>query len=146
MGRGAVVAMTATLVFMFGILCVARTEIQVAAKPGTKDLALIARRDDPARRPRLPLSRTISRTSPTTRGALSGSWTTGTSWSSSSSIPAEPAARFIDDAEFRREWAGPGRVFAVARTRDAGDLLADPVLRFHVVATGEGHYLLSNQP
>ncbi len=60
--------------------------------------------------------------------------------------PAERARRFIDDAEFRREWAGPGRVFAVARIRDSAELLADPDFHYHIIAKGPHHYLFSNQP
>jgi len=60
--------------------------------------------------------------------------------------PGERASRFIDDAEFRRQWAGAGRVFAVARIRDAAGLFADPSFHYHVLAAGPHHYLLSNQP
>lgn len=60
--------------------------------------------------------------------------------------PAEKAARFIDDPEFRRQWEGPGRVIAVARIRDAGELFSDPSFHYHLLATGPHHYLFSNQP
>ena len=60
--------------------------------------------------------------------------------------PGEKTARFIGDAEFRREWDGPGRVFAVARIRDAVGLFADPGFHYHLLATSPHHYLLSNQP
>ena len=60
--------------------------------------------------------------------------------------PAERAARFIDDAEFRREWAGPGRVFAVARKQDAWPLFDDPAFHYHLLGETPGHYLFSNQP
>lgn len=60
--------------------------------------------------------------------------------------PAERAARFIDDAEFRREWAGPARIFAVARRQDVGELFADPAFRYHLLGETRGHYLFSNQP
>jgi 4-amino-4-deoxy-L-arabinose transferase-like glycosyltransferase len=60
--------------------------------------------------------------------------------------PEERKARFIDDAEFRRQWAGAGRVFAVARIRDTAELFADPSFRYHILAAGPHHYLLSNQP
>jgi hypothetical protein len=53
---------------------------------------------------------------------------------------------FVDDAEFLREWAGPGRVFAVARIRDSEPLVDDPDHHFHIVATSPTHYLFSNQP
>jgi len=60
--------------------------------------------------------------------------------------PAERAARFIDDADFRKQWEGPGRVFAVARIRDAAGLFSDPSFHYHLLATGSHHYLFSNQP
>jgi hypothetical protein len=60
--------------------------------------------------------------------------------------PAARSARFIDDAEFRSEWAGPRRVFAVARIRDTGELFADPGFRYYVLMRGQHHYLFSNQP
>jgi len=60
--------------------------------------------------------------------------------------PAERAARFIDDAEFRRQWAGPGRVIAVARQRDAQELFADSAFRYRLLGASTGHYLFSNQP
>jgi 4-amino-4-deoxy-L-arabinose transferase-like glycosyltransferase len=60
--------------------------------------------------------------------------------------PADRAARFIDDAEFRREWAGPGRIFAVARRQDVGPLFGDPTFHYHLLGETPGHYLFSNQP
>ncbi|HEY1792701.1 MAG TPA: glycosyltransferase family 39 protein [Opitutaceae bacterium] len=60
--------------------------------------------------------------------------------------PAERAARFIGDDEFRRQWGGKGRVFAVARTRDAAELFGDPGFRYYVIMRGKHAYLFSNQP
>jgi 4-amino-4-deoxy-L-arabinose transferase-like glycosyltransferase len=60
--------------------------------------------------------------------------------------PAERAARFIDDAEFHRQWAGRARIFAVARRQDVGELFADPAFRYHLLGETRGHYLFSNQP
>ena len=60
--------------------------------------------------------------------------------------PAERAARFIDEAEFRRQWAGPDRLFVVARKRDVRELFADPAFRYHLLGENRDHYLLSNQP
>ncbi len=59
---------------------------------------------------------------------------------------AERAARFIDDAELRREWAGPLRVWLVARRDDVGPLLAEPGFRYHLLDETSTHYLLSNRP
>ena len=60
--------------------------------------------------------------------------------------PAERAARFIDDAAFRRAWEGPGRILAVARKRDVAALFADPSFRYHLLGESADHYLFSNQP
>jgi 4-amino-4-deoxy-L-arabinose transferase-like glycosyltransferase len=60
--------------------------------------------------------------------------------------PAERATRFIDDAEFRGEWAGSGRIFAVARKQDVGELFGDPAFHYHLLGETPGHYLFSNQP
>ncbi len=136
-GRGAVVAMTATLVFFFGFLCIARSDIQVAVKPGTRDLAVAARR---LIRPgdRVYHYRGYFQDFPYYSGRLVGLVDYKDELEIQFLDPVARGERFIDDAEFRREWAGPGRVFAVARTRDAGELLADPVLRFHIVGVGAG--------
>lgn len=63
--------------------------------------------------------------------------------------PAERAARFIDDAELRRQWNGPGRVWLVLRKRDQrrpNSIFADGTLRYHLIADTADHSLLSNQP
>lgn len=60
--------------------------------------------------------------------------------------PAERAARFIDDAAFRREWTGGGRIFVVARKQDVGELFTDPAFRYYLLGETRGHYLFSNQP
>ena len=144
-GRGAIVALTATVVFLFGILSIARPSIQSTFKPGTKDLAERARE---LVRPgdRVYHYHNYFQDFPYYSGGLVGLVSYRDELELQFLDAASLKDRFIDDAEFRREWAGPGRVFAVARTRDAGELLADPTLHVHVVATGEGHYLFSNQP
>ncbi len=60
--------------------------------------------------------------------------------------PAEKAARFIDDAELRRQWETPERVWLVARRDDAAELLADARFHYHLIGESPTHYLLSNQP
>lgn len=63
--------------------------------------------------------------------------------------PAERARRFIDDAELRRQWAGPDRVWLVVRQRDMKQeksVFADPAFRYHLIAASRAHSLLSNQP
>jgi 4-amino-4-deoxy-L-arabinose transferase-like glycosyltransferase len=63
--------------------------------------------------------------------------------------PAERAARFIDDAELRRRWAGPARLWLVVRKRDqahAKSVFADPAFRYHLIAEDRAYSLISNQP
>ncbi|ACB74694.1 phospholipid carrier-dependent glycosyltransferase [Opitutus terrae] len=56
------------------------------------------------------------------------------------------SGRFIDEAEFRRQWPGPDRLWVVARKRAVGRLFGDPSFRYHLIAETRGHYLFSNQP
>ncbi len=63
--------------------------------------------------------------------------------------PAERAARFIDDAELRRQWAGPRRAWVVVRTRELTHpqaVFAEPGFRYHLIAQSRAHSLVSNQP
>ncbi len=63
--------------------------------------------------------------------------------------PEERAARFIDDAELRRQWAGTGRVWLVVRKRDQTQpksVFTDAAFRYHVIAETRAHRLISNQP
>lgn len=63
--------------------------------------------------------------------------------------PAVRAARFIDDAELRRQWSGPARVWLVVRRRAQAapeSVFADPAFRYHVVAESRTHQLVSNRP
>ncbi|MDB6168295.1 MAG: glycosyl transferase family 39 [Verrucomicrobia bacterium] len=59
---------------------------------------------------------------------------------------ARASGRFIGEAEFRRLWDAPGRIWVVARRRDVKDLLADPAFHYHLLGQSAGHYLFSNQP
>lgn len=65
-------------------------------------------------------------------------------------IAIDPAARasgrFIKDAEFRRQWAEGGRIWAVARKKDTTKLFADPSFRYYLLGESRSHYLFSNQP
>ncbi len=141
-GRGAMAAMTATLVLVFGILAVASPIID---QRSTKDIAQIARA----------LVRPGDRVyhyhgffhdftfySATIVGLVEYRDELETQFLGAD----ERRDRFIDDARFREVWAGPGRVFAVARIRDSEPLVDDPVLHFHIVASSPTHYLFSNQP
>jgi 4-amino-4-deoxy-L-arabinose transferase-like glycosyltransferase len=63
--------------------------------------------------------------------------------------PAERAARFIDEAELRRRWSEPTRVWVVVRKRDQANpkaIFADPAFRYHLIAETRTHSLLSNKP
>ncbi len=140
--RGAVTAMAGTLVVLVGVLLFAMPIIDVRS---TKDLAVAAR----------------SAVKPGDRVYHYHGFFHDFTYYSGGEVglvnytdelelqfldPSEKAARFIDDSEFRRQWAGPGRVFAVARIRDAAGLFADPDFHYHLLATGPHHYLFSNQP
>lgn len=58
---------------------------------------------------------------------------------------ARASGRFIDDAEFRRAWEGPARLWVVARKKDVGPLFADETFRYHLLGETRDHYLFSNQ-
>ncbi len=140
--RGAVVAMTTTLVFLVGILALAMPIIDLRS---TKDVAVTARG---VIRPgdRVYHYHGFFHDFTYYAGDIVGLVSYRDELELQFLNPAELKARFIDDEEFRREWAGAGRVFLVARIRDAAALLADPAFRYHVLALGPHHYLLSNQP
>jgi 4-amino-4-deoxy-L-arabinose transferase-like glycosyltransferase len=52
--------------------------------------------------------------------------------------------RYVDEAAFRRLWAGPGRVFAVARQQDTVKLFADPAFQYKLIDQQNGDILFSN--
>jgi 4-amino-4-deoxy-L-arabinose transferase-like glycosyltransferase len=54
--------------------------------------------------------------------------------------------RFMDEAEFRRRWAGPGRLWVVADKDEVKELFADPTFHHHLLGESRGNYLFSNQP
>jgi 4-amino-4-deoxy-L-arabinose transferase-like glycosyltransferase len=72
------------------------------------------------------------------------------SWPDELELDIDPAAhasgRYIDDAEFLRQWAGSTRIWAVARKRDVKPLFTDPTFRYHLIGETPRHYLFSNQP
>jgi len=142
--RGAVIAMTATVVFLIGIVVVALPDIDVRS---TKDVAL------PAKALVKPGDRVYAyhgffHDFTYYTGASVGlvNYTDELGVEMQFLDPEARKAKFIDDAEFRSEWAGSGRVFAVARIRDTGELFADPTFHYYVVAKGQHHELFSNQP
>ncbi len=59
---------------------------------------------------------------------------------------ARASGRFLTEAEFRRRWDGPVRLWVVARRRDVRELFADPAFRYHLLGQTEDHTLFSNQP
>lgn len=59
--------------------------------------------------------------------------------------PGERAERFIDIAEFHRQWTSPRRVWLVARKRDTATLMADTAFRYVVVGDTRAFWLLSNR-
>lgn len=61
--------------------------------------------------------------------------------------PAQRSGRFIDEAEFRRQWSGPQRLWVVARKREVdGKLFADATFQYHLLGETPAHYLFSNHP
>ncbi|PAW67672.1 MAG: hypothetical protein B9S34_04755 [Opitutia bacterium Tous-C1TDCM] len=61
----------------------------------------------------------------------------------------ERARRFVTDAELRRRWAGPERLWLVVRKRDqrhAESVFADAAFRYHLIADTPVYSLLSNRP
>ena len=140
--RGALIAMTATFAFLMGVLVLAMPIIDVRS---TKDLALAARG---IVRPGEPVYcyHAFFHDFTYYRGGTVG--LVNYTDELEAQFLAGDARRnlFIDDAEFRREWDGPGRVFAVARIQDAAGLFADPAFHYHILAAGPRRYLLSNQP
>ncbi len=58
---------------------------------------------------------------------------------------AEASGRFMHEADFRRLWTQPGRVYVVARKRDVTALFADPAFHKKLLDETPDHYLFSNQ-
>jgi 4-amino-4-deoxy-L-arabinose transferase-like glycosyltransferase len=52
--------------------------------------------------------------------------------------------RYLDEAAFRRLWAGHGRVYAVAREEDTAKLFADPAFQYKLIDKQNGDILFSN--
>ncbi|SDR69001.1 4-amino-4-deoxy-L-arabinose transferase [Opitutus sp. GAS368] len=59
---------------------------------------------------------------------------------------ARASGRFIDDAEFRRRWTGPVRLWVVAEKEAVTELFADRAFRYYLLGETRSHYLFSNQP
>jgi 4-amino-4-deoxy-L-arabinose transferase-like glycosyltransferase len=141
-GRGALTAMSVTLISLYGVLAVASPLIDTRS---TKDIALLARamiRPGDRVYHYHGFFHDFTYYAGCTVGLVNYKDELETQFLGADALKAG----FIDDAEFRREWRGPGRVFAVARIRDSEPLVDDPELQFHIVATSHTHYLFSNQP
>ena len=141
--RAAVVALVVSMAVFFGVLAAAERVFQ---KPGTRELALdvaaLARPGDTvchyheffhdftfyARRTVVLVG---------FRGELD---------EPQNDRAGREGGQFIDEAEFRRRWAGPGRIFVVARKRDIAELFADPAFHYHLLAASPDHTLFSNRP
>jgi 4-amino-4-deoxy-L-arabinose transferase-like glycosyltransferase len=140
--RGAVIAMTASFVFLIGIVLVALPDIDVRS---SKDVALVAKA---IVRPgdRVYHYHGFFHDFLYYTGSTVGLVSYTDELELQFLATDNDRARFIDDAGFRAEWAGPRRVFAVARIRDTRELFADPAFHYYLVAKGQHHYLFSNQP
>jgi 4-amino-4-deoxy-L-arabinose transferase-like glycosyltransferase len=141
--RAAVAALVASMAVFFGVLAAAERVFQ---KPGTRELALdvaaLARPGDTvchyheffhdftfyARRTVVLVG---------FRGELD---------EPQNDRAGREGGQFIDEAEFRRRWEGPGRIFVVARKRDIAELFADPAFHYHLLAASPDHTLFSNRP
>ena len=140
--RAALCTLVSTAVGLYLVLMLAAPLIQ---KPGTKDLALmVAARAAPADRVyhyheffhdfAFYARRTVSTVA--FKGELE----------LEIDAAARASGRFVDEAEFRRQWTGEGRIFAVARKKDVAPLFGDAAFRYHLLGQSRGHYLFSNQP
>jgi 4-amino-4-deoxy-L-arabinose transferase-like glycosyltransferase len=138
----ALLAILATVALFFGTLALAYPDIQ---KPGTKELALrvaeLARPGDEVLHYHeffhdftFYARRTVGIVS--FQGELEPQ----------NDPAARAGGRFLDEGEFRRRWAGPRRIFVVARRRDLAELFADPAFHYHLLAESPDHTLFSNRP
>lgn len=141
-GRGALVAVTATIVFVMGV---ASFTIPAIDGRSTKEMALAAKS---LLRPgdRAYYYHRFFQDFTYYSGHLAGLVHYTDELEVQFLSPAELNERFIDDAEFRREWEGPGRVFAVARVADTTKLFSDPAFHYYIVKGDPRFYLFSNQP
>ena len=140
--RGAVTAMALTLVLLVGILLFAMPIIDTRSTKGLAETARgVVRPGD-----RVFLYHGFFHDFTYYTGSLVGLVNYTDELELQLLDPADKAARFIDDADFRTQWEGPRRVFAVAKIRDAAELFADSSFHYHLLATGPHHYLFSNQP
>ncbi|MSU23797.1 MAG: hypothetical protein EXS32_08240 [Opitutus sp.] len=140
--RAALAGMTATIVVFFVALQFAAPQIQ---KPGTKALArLVQARAQPGDRVLhyheffhdfiFYAARTVEIVA--FKGELE----------LEEDAAARASGRFMDEQAFRQAWAGPARLWVVARQRDLKELFADATFHYHLLGETADHYLFSNQP
>jgi 4-amino-4-deoxy-L-arabinose transferase-like glycosyltransferase len=132
----------ATMVLLFAVVACARPALQ---KPGTRQLALLVK------------SRVESGDEIVHYHEFFPDFTFYASrlvdiaeFKGELELEEDPAARasgrFMDESEFRRRWAGSGRILAVARKSDTTELFADPAFHKHLLGETRDYYLFSNQP
>jgi hypothetical protein len=141
--RAALVALVATAFLFYGGLALATPDIQ---PPGTREIARVATLE---MRPgdRVFHYHAFFQDFAFYARRLYGTVAfTGDELELANDPAARASGRFIDEADFRRQWAGPGRMLVVARKRDARELFADPSFHYHLLAVTADHYLFANQP
>ena len=149
--RSALISMLVTTGMFFATLTFAAPDIQ---KPGTRELALVVRaRQQPG--DRVMHYHEFFHDFTFYAGQVVDVINYKGELELEEDTAARNSGRFIADAEFRRLWEQPGRIFAVARKKDViavknglptGNLFGDQSFRYHLLAESPDHYLFSNQP
>jgi 4-amino-4-deoxy-L-arabinose transferase-like glycosyltransferase len=140
--RAGLVAMLVTMLAFYAVLIPARPYIQ---KPGTKDIAGVVKAAA-GPRDRIYHYRGFFHDFTYYTGREVGLVEATDELEVQFLRPEERAARFIDEAELRREWAGPGRIWLIGRRSALQPLMNDPSFRYRVAAESRGHCLLTNRP
>ena len=126
------------------LLALAHAQDEIA-RPGTRDLALVVQTRAQ------PVDRVYHYHEFFHDFTFYAQRTVGTIDSASElELAIDPAARasgrFIDDAEFLRQWSGSTRLWIVARKDDVQPLFADQSFHYYLLGESRSHYLFSNQP
>ncbi len=140
--RAGLVAMIATMLVFFGVLAMARTDIQ---RVGTKALAM----------------KFLAEAQPGERVIHFGEFFHDFTFythrlvdvvgaQSELELEEDPGAagsgRFYDEATLRKYWAGPERVWLVLEKESLPKLTADAAFHYRLRGETRNHYLLSNRP
>jgi len=140
--KAALGSMTATIALFLGVLTLAASDLQ---KPGTKTLAEIFKTQaTPA--DRIYHYHGFFHDFTFYAGHVVGLIDYQDELELANDADARQSGRFINGAEFRNQWSGPGRLWLVARKRDTKELFADPTFQYHLLGEARDHYLISNQP